>query len=76
MKESVSKNVKKNYDRSEKIVNEFRNKILPLSKKGGVKTESGAQQPDILDTPEILMIKEEQKILFEEVFGYDMPGNM
>ena len=53
MKESVSKNVKKNYDRSEKIVNEFRNKILSLSKKGGVKTESGAQQPDILDTPEI-----------------------
>ena len=49
---------------------------MPLSKKGGVKTESGAQQPDILDTPEILMIKEEQKILFEEVFGYDMPGNM
>ena len=43
---------KKNYDGQEKIVYGFKNEILPLSKKEDMKTDSGAQQPDILDSPE------------------------
>ena len=35
-----------------KIVYGFIKKILPLSKKADVKTDSGDQQPHILDTPE------------------------
>ena len=52
LKESVSKNVKKNYDGWGKIVSGYKNKIFPLSKKVDEKTDSDDQQPDILDTPE------------------------
>ena len=73
MKESVFKNAKKFYDGWEKIVNGFKNRILPLSIKDILKT-------DILNTPEqkrfnnfLSQIKEEQRnidmSLFEEVFG-------
>ena len=44
LKGSVSKNVKKFYDEWEKIVNGFKNGILPLSKKDGTKTDSSDQQ--------------------------------
>ena len=63
-----SKSVKKFYDRWGKIVNGFKNKILPLYKKAGEKSDRDDQQPDILDTPEkkrfngfLSHIKEEQK---------------
>ena len=67
---------KKIYDGWEKIVNGFKNGILPLSIKNGTKT-------DILDTPEqkrfndfLSQIKEGQRnidmSLFEEVFGFGM----
>ena len=70
-----------------KTVYEFKNKIWPLSKKAGVKTDSADQQPGILDTPEqkrfndfLRQIKQEQKnidtSLFKEVFGYDTPDKM
>ena len=34
-----------------KIFYGFKNKILPLCKTAGIKTDSGDQQPDIFDTP-------------------------
>ena len=52
LKKNVSKNIKIFYDRWKKIVYGFKKKILPLSKKADVKTDSGDQQPHILDTPE------------------------
>ena len=68
LKESVSKNVKKIYDRWEKIVHGFENGILLLSKKDDMKTDSADQQLDTLDTTEqgrfkefLSQIKEEQK---------------
>ena len=87
LKESVPKNVKKNYDGWGKIVSGYKNKIFPLSKKADEKTDSDDQQPDILDTPEqkwlndsLIQIKEEQKNidmdLFEGVFGYDTPEKL
>ena len=50
LKESVSKNVKDFYDGWEKSVYWFRNGTLPLSKIDDLKTESGDQEPDILET--------------------------
>ena len=50
LKESVSKNVKDFYDGWEKIIYGFRNGTLPLSKIDDMKTESGDQEPDILET--------------------------
>ena len=50
LKESVSKNVKDFYDGWKKIVYGFRNGTLPLSKIDDMKTESGDQEPDILET--------------------------
>ena len=87
LKEGISKNVKNFYDGWEKIVNGFQNKILPLSKKAGEKTDSDDQQPDISDTSEqkifndlLSQIKKEQTNigmgLFEGVFGYDTPDKM
>ena len=68
LKESAFENAKNFYDGSEKIVNGFKNGILPLSKTYGTKTVSSDQQTDILDTPEhksfndfLIRIKEEQK---------------
>ena len=52
LKESVSKNTNKFYDGWKKIVYGFKNGILPLSKKGGMKTDSADQQPSISDTRE------------------------
>ena len=84
LKESVSKNTKNFYDGWEKIVYGFKNGILPLSKKVDMKTDSGDQQPNILETPKqtkfndfLSQIKEEQKnidmSLFKEVFDNDRP---
>ena len=84
LKETVSKNVKTFYDGWEKTVYGFKNGILPLSKKDGIKTYSSDKQSDILCTHEqkqfnnfLSQIKKEQKdkdmSLFEEVFGYDTP---
>ena len=39
------------YDRREKIVYEFKNVKLSLSKKEDMKTDSSDQQPDTSDTP-------------------------
>ena len=50
LKESVSKNLKDFYDGWEKSVYGFRNGTLPLSKIDDMKTESGDQEPDILET--------------------------
>ena len=33
-------------------MNEFKDRILPFCKKDGMKTDSGDQRPNILDTPE------------------------
>ena len=52
LKESVSKNTKIFYDGWKKICYGFKNGILPLSKKVGMKTDRGDQQPYILDAPE------------------------
>ena len=87
LKESASKKVSNFYDGCEKIVNGFTNKILPLFKKDGVKTDSGDQQPDILDTAEetrfndfFKQIREEQKNidmkLFNEYFPYKTPNTL
>ena len=51
LKETASKNVKKLYDEWEKIAKGFKNKILPLSRKVGVKTDSGNQQAVVLGRP-------------------------
>ena len=68
LKESVSKNAKKFYDGWEKFVYGFKNEILPLLKKDDMKTDSGDQRSNILDTPEqrrfndfLEQIEEEQK---------------
>ena len=87
LKESVSKNIKKFCEWWEKIVYGFKNGILLLPKKDDMKTDTGNQQLDILDTLEqrrfndfLSQIKEEQKnvdlSLFEEVFGYKTPDKM
>ena len=87
LKESVSNNVKRFYDSWEKIVNGIKTGILPLSKRDGTKTDSGDQQPDILDIPEqkkikdsLCQIKQEQKsidmMLFEKAFDYNTPDKM
>ena len=52
LKESTSKNTKKFYDRWEEIANGFKNEILRLSKKVGMRTDSDDQQPNTLDKPE------------------------
>ena len=52
LKESASNNTKKFYDRWEEIVSGFKNEILRLSKRVGMRTDSDDQQPNILDTPE------------------------
>ena len=52
LKKSVFKNAKKFSDGWEKIVNGFKNGILPLSKGVGTKAHNSDQQIDILDTPE------------------------
>ena len=44
LKETVSNYVKKIYDGWEKIVYGFKNRILPLSKEGDMKTDSADQQ--------------------------------
>ena len=49
LKESVSKNTNKFYEGWKKIVYGFKNGVLPLSKKGGMKTDSGNQRPSILE---------------------------
>ena len=51
LKESVSKNAKKVFDGWEKIVYGFKNGILPPLKKNDMKTDSGDQRSNILDTP-------------------------
>ena len=74
-------NAKNFYKGRDKIIEGFKNGILPLSKKDDMKTDSGHQQPDVLDTPEEIKfndflkhIKEEQKNigmrLSEETFAY------
>ena len=75
LKESVSNNVKRFYDSWEKIVNGIKTGILPLSKRDGTKTDSGDQQPDILDIPEQKQ-KSIDMILFEKVFDYNTPDKM
>ena len=72
------------YDGLEKIVYEFENGTLPLSKKDGMKTDSGDQQQDILNTPgqiDLLeQIKEEQNTIdiksFNKYFPYKRPDKM
>ena len=51
LKESVSKNAKKVFDGWEKIVYGFKNGILLPLKKNDMKTDSGDQRSNILDTP-------------------------
>ena len=48
----TSINTKIFYEGWEKIVNGFEDEILPLSKKFGMKTDSGDQQANMLDIPE------------------------
>ena len=50
LKESVSKYVKNIYDGWEKFFNEFKNGILPLSKKDGTKTDSTWLTHDVPET--------------------------
>ena len=87
LKKSASKNVKNFHDEWEKIVNAFKNKIMPLSKKIDEKTDRDDQQPDILDASEqkrfndfLSQIKEEKRnkdmALFKGVFGYEMSVQM
>ena len=87
LKKSVFKNAKNFSDGWEKIVNGFKNGILPLSKGIGTKADNSDQQIDILETPEqkkkkdlSRQIKKEQKYidlsLFEGGFGYDAPDKM
>ena len=80
--------IKKNiYDGLEKNIYGFKNGILPLFKKDDMKTDSGDQKPDILDTSEetksndfLKQVKEEQRDmdmdLFGEQFGYKTPDEM
>ena len=70
LKESVSNNVKTFDDGWEKIVNRLKNGILTLSKKVGTKTDSGEQQPDVLDIPE------KDMNLIEKVFDFNTPDKM
>ena len=51
LKESLFKNVTNFYDGWGKIFYGFKNGILPLREKDDMKTDTGDQQPDILDTP-------------------------
>ena len=87
LKESVSKNTKKIYGGWEKTVYEFKNGILPLSKKYDMKADSSDQQPDIPGTSRqtkfidfLDQIKEEQKNidmkLFNRYFTYKTPDEM
>ena len=75
------------YDRREKIVYEFKNVKLSLSKKEDMKTDSSDQQPDTSDTPKqtkfndfLKLIKEEQTNidmrLFKKYFPYRTPDKM
>ena len=68
LKESVFKNTKIFHEVWEKIVYGLKNRILPLSKKFCMKTDSGDKQPNILDISKqkkfndfLFQIKEEQK---------------
>ena len=87
LKESVSKNTKKIYGGWEKIVYEFKNGILPLSKKYDMKADSSEQQPDIPGTSRqakfidfLDQIKEEEKNIemkiFNRYFTYKTPDEM
>ena len=71
----------------EKNIYRFKNGILLLFKKDDMKTDSGDQKPDILDTSEetksndfLKQVKEEKRNmdmdLFGEQFGYKTPDEM
>ena len=60
----------------EKNIYGFKNGILPLFKKDDMKTDSGDQKPDILDTSEetksndfLKQVKEEQRDMDMDLFG-------
>ena len=72
LKESVSKNVKKFYDRWEKIVHGFENGILLLSKKDDMNTDSANRQLDTLNTTEQRRFKEFLSQIKEEPKNIDM----
>ena len=87
LKESVFRNAKNFLWQTSKIVYEFKNVKLSLSKKEDMKTDSSDQQPDTSDTPKqtkfndfLKLIKEEQTNidmrLFKKYFPYRTPDKM